>query len=374
MAVKVLILSCNTGQGHNSVARAIQEVLQERQVPCETVDVLQFISPRWSELISKGHSWIYRHQPGLFGWGYGKAEQHPDYMEPDTPLYRFFSRGAPGLHDHCIAGGYDAVICVHVFAALMLTEALRQPGIRAWTCFVDTDYTCSPGTLSSRLDHYFAPHASLCDAFRGVSVSASGIPVRQAFYRQTERAEAKERCGVDPAHRHILMMGGSMGCGPVEEAARQLAAQMSPETELSVVCGTNELLRQRLSGALERCAGVHILGYTENVPLLMDSAELCVTKPGGISVTEAMVKGLPMVLVNAVAGCESYNLDFMTRLGGAVCAEEPEAIVTSCLALLADEERLGSMSCALREARTNAAVLICDTIRDALSVVSAQES
>lgn len=366
--MKVLILSCNTGQGHNSVARAIQEEMETRRISCEIVDVLQFISPRWSEWISKGHSWIYCHHPELFSWGYEKAEQHPDYLAQDTPLYHFFAKGVPGLRECCTTGGYDVVICVHVFAALMLTELRKQSSLDAWTCFVDTDYTCSPGTLSSRLDHYFAPHASLCDEFRGVPVSVSGIPVRRAFYQSVERVEAKRGCGIDPAHRHVLMMGGSMGCGPVEDAARLLAAQMPPEVELSIVCGRNEELYRQLETELDGCPGVHLYGYTDQIPLLMDSAELCVTKPGGISVTEAMVKGLPMLLVNAVAGCESYNLEFMIRLGGAESAETPEEIAAHCLTLLADEPRREQMALVLRAARCNAAEQICDAIQNNLSI------
>lgn len=366
--MKVLILSCNTGQGHNSVAQALRECLDQRQIPCTVTDVLQFISPQWSELISKGHSWIYCHVPQLFSWGYEKAEQKPGYLAERSVLYRFFSKGVPGLRALCVDGGYDVVLCVHVFAALMLSEAMREPGIEARTAFVSTDYTCSPGTLQSHLDHYFAPCAPVCAEFAGRSVSAAGIPVRQSFFRHMEPAEAKRLCGIGPDHRHILMMGGSMGCGPVEEIASLLAAQLPPRTELSIVCGTNKRLQQSLTEELGERSDVHIYGYTKDIPVLMDSAELYITKPGGISVTEAMVKGLPMVLLNAVEGCESYNLAYMTSLGGAVSGETPEAVAAACIELLGDEDRRMQMHAALCEVRGNAAERICDAICEMVPV------
>ena len=358
--MRTLILSCNTGEGHNSCARAIQEEFQRRGAVCEMDDALRFISPRASRLISNWHVRIYRHIPFAFRFGYHFAEQHPHMFSRHTFVYRFLTSGTQRLSQHIRQGGYDVVICPHAFSALMATRLRQLHPAPLHTCFVATDYTCSPSCDKSDLDFYFIPSDTLAEEFaqKGVApdrLMASGIPVRRMFYRHMDPARAKADAGVDPAHRHLLVMCGSMGCGPIETLAARFARQLTPEQEVTIVCGTNEKLHRRLEHKFGACPRLHIQGYAEDISALMDSADLYLTKPGGISVTEAAVKGLPMVFVNAVAGCEQYNMDFFLQTGAAATAKTPEALAALCLTLLASPERLEQMRRALEQLPRHAA-------------------
>ena len=96
---------------------------------------------------------------------------------------------------------------------------------------------------------------------------------------------------------------------------------------------------------------------------MMDSADLYLTKPGGLSTTEAAAKGLPMVFINAVAGCEEYNLNYYVRLGGAVTADRPEELAQLCLNLMGNPNRLAQLQAALKVLpKQNAAQFICETM------------
>ena len=143
------------------------------------------------------------------------------------------------------------------------------------------------------------------------------------------------------------MMCGSMGCGPMKRLARQLARRMGPETTLTIVCGTNRRLYRRLTRRYRDDRRVQVLGYVEDMSALMDSANLCLTKPGGISTTEAAVKSLPMVLINAVSGCERYNLSYFTALGGAKTGAGVKALTQMALALLNSPEEQQKMRASL---------------------------
>ena len=99
----------------------------------------------------------------------------------------------------------------------------------------------------------------------------------------------------------------------------------------------------------QKNSGIHIVGYTDQVPLYMDASDLYLTKPGGISITEAASKRLPMVFVKAVAGCEQYNMDFFTDMGAAVFAELPRLLAAKCIRLLHSETDREYMEWALRE-------------------------
>lgn len=338
--MRTLILTCNTGGGHNTCAAAIAQAYHRQGLVCDTADALQFTSLRLSRFLSWGHTTMYRRIPGLFRRGYRFAEQHPSVMSDGSPLPRLLSAGSRRLYEYIRQGQYDAVLCVHVFSAVLLQQALQDFPLTLRTGFVATDYTCSPGAAGD-LDYYFIPHRSLCGEFIAGGTAPerlviSGIPIDRRFTADTQRPAAQPR--------HLVMMCGSMGCGPLEEMTKVFKVQMDASMELSIVCGTNEKLRQELKGIAAGDTRIHIYGFTDRMNNLMDSADLYLTKPGGLSITEAAAKRLPMVLIDAVAGCEKYNLDFFVESGGAATAEDPEELAELCMALLKDEHRLAAMA------------------------------
>ena len=142
-------------------------------------------------------------------------------------------------------------------------------------------------------------------------------------------------------------MCGSMGCGPIMSIARRIGRNLPDNQDLTIVCGTNERLYDRLSRRFYGAKNVHILSYVKDMALLMDSADLYLTKPGGISVTEAASMRLPMVFIDAVSGCEEYNKDFFLRTGGAATGKTPAEIARVSLKLLSDENTLEKMGDAL---------------------------
>ena len=144
------------------------------------------------------------------------------------------------------------------------------------------------------------------------------------------------------------MMCGSMGCGPMEEIISYLCPYLTTEQELSVVCGTNDDLRKKLQKRTEKYSQVHVLGTVNNVPQLMQASDLFLTKPGGLSTSEAMAAELPMVLIDAVAGCETHNLNFFLRNGMAVTANTPKAIADTTIKTLNAPVLLFKMRAAMR--------------------------
>ena len=365
----VLILSANTGQGHNSCARALQAVYTARGIPCEIRDTLAYLSPEVSKLVSEGHVLMYRKMPRLLSASYHSAERHPQAYTDQSPLYKFLASGVKKLLPEVLEGGYDTILCVHVFASLMVTELRRRCPRPLRTAFLATDYTCSPTCGDSRLDLYFVP-PGLTPAFVRAGlpqnrILETGIPLRPDFRAPGDAASAKAAFGIDPSHRHLLVMCGSMGCGPMEDLVQYVGERLPEDCELTVVCGTNHSLHRRLAQEWEHSPRVHVQGYVENMSALMDGADLYLTKPGGISVTEATQKKLPMVLINAVAGCEDDNLRYFTALGAAVTAEAPEDLAALCLSLLRNPQALREMAARYDPiARPRAGEEICSALAE----------
>lgn len=347
--MRILILSCNTGEGHNSCAKALKEVFESKGHQCVIEDSLGFISRNTSNVISKGHTFVYRNLPGLFRWGYRYAETHSEIYRKGTAVRKHFASGQQKLADYIDNGKFNIVICTHVFSGVILTDAKKKCCTSFKTAFVATDYTCSPTTEASSLDVYFIPDDSIKKEYTDYGIpseklKASGIPVRQMFYRKTSFTSAKSTFGIAPDSRHILVMCGSMGCGPIENLTNNIANRLDDNEEMTIVCGTNQKLFRKLKKLHRSNPNIHIRGYVKNISMLMDSADVFVTKPGGISVTEAKIKHKPMIFVDAVAGCEEYNLRFFTDRGCALSGHSISELTEKCIFLLRDSEKLTSMS------------------------------
>ena len=373
--MKALILSCSTGQGHNSCAHAIQEYYSSQNIPCEVKDALAFVSPAVSKVICWGHVTMYRHFHGLFQIGYHYSEKHSAMFEKESGIYKFLNLGTRRIKAYIEEGGFDQVICTHVFASLMITELQKRYHLPIHTCLVATDYTCNPGTKESQVDLHFIPDTPLsvfyeCPGISDDQIITSGIPVRQMFYHSMPKKQARLAEGLPADHSHLLMMCGSMGCGPMKHLAKSLAKALSPSVEVTVVCGTNQSLCRKLKKKYRKQDNIHIRGYVENMSQLMDSADLYLTKPGGISVTEAAVKNLPMVFIDAVAGCEEYNKIYFIKKKGAKTAKSVKEITQICVDLLSKPRKLEKMHNNLRSvAAENSGAVILQNMK-ALSGVS----
>ncbi len=370
--MKAIILTCNTGQGHNSVSRAIEEAFAIHSEECSSVDSLSFISNRASSVISNWHTRLYRYLPKVFDFGYNIAENKPELFEDGSPIRKFLVSGADRLYDYIVGGGYDCVICPHVFSGLMMTQLrATHTDLDVKTCFIATDYTFTPITSEMRLDAYFVPSDDLIPAYEAVGIpkekvyTITGIPVRRDFYSNYSKPEAKHMIGIDEGSKHVMMMFGSMGCGPMSRLTSELSKVLSPTDVLTVICGTNQMLRKLLDYQYRSTPNIRIAGFVSNIPVIMDSADLYITKPGGLSVSEARIKHLPMLLFNAVAGCEQTNLEFMVKKGAAVAANDESELAALCKELLGDDERLSAMARAFDDRN-----IAADEIYDILKKIS----
>ena len=339
--MRVLILTCNTGGGHNAVAAALAESFRRLGVSCDRADGMSFISQKASRFVSKWHTRFYRRYPKLYKAGYMSAENDAESNDRDNPVYRYMARGARRLDRAIQDGGYDAVVCVHVIPAMMMTELRRQHETGPVFCFVATDYTCSPTVGGCTPDICVIPHEELAEEYVSCGIArekllAAGIPVREVFRERGDRAAARSELALPPEGRHIVLMSGSIGCGPMADIAAELEKRMERGDFASVLCGSN---RQMLYALRRRgFRRVEAVGFTNRVHRYMDSADVLVSKPGGIRITEAGTRGTPLLLADMVGGCETRNQEFFHAHDWAVTCQ-PEDMAAAALALLDRPER-----------------------------------
>lgn len=365
--MRILILSANTGGGHNSTAAAIAEQLKTQGIGADVSDSLSYISEKVSDFISWGHSYVYRKLPRLFGIGYRFEEKH-------TPrfIYNRCAKGAQGLYQK-LCEGYDAVICVHVFAGLMMTEVRKVYGLQLPTYFVATDYTCSPGVADLYADRYFIPHKMLLGEFIRAGIAAdqlvaSGIPIAEEFYRSEDRASVRRELGLPQDQKIVLISCGSMGAGHLDREAMKLFDQLPEDTALCVLCGNNRKTYDALKE--NACDRLFVVPFTEKVRSYMSAADLYITKPGGLMTTEALAKRLPMVLITAVPGLETRNYEFLTEHGVACGAKDWKQVREQVLQLLRDDAKRLALTAQMESfLPENAAGTLCAQILSDLSSI-----
>ena len=267
---------------------------------------------------------------------------YPDRLrniyDPPVLLYEQCGKGCLPLWEALTEQGAQAVICVHVFPAMMMTE-LSGRGLYLPSYFVATDYTCSPGVSELVVDGICIPHPLLAEEFAAAGLPAdrlypTGIPVSPEFAPAADREAVRVKLHM-VGRSHVLVLAcGSMGAGPLRGAAEVIRQQLGEDDLLVVVCGSNRRLYRQCRTAFMDDPRVRVLGYTKRMAQFLQAADLLITKAGGLTTTEAVAAGVPIFYLDAIPGCESRNIDFMTRHGYALAIraeEELPALLQGCL-------------------------------------------
>ncbi|MEG1524865.1 MAG: glycosyltransferase [Clostridia bacterium] len=336
--MKLLILSSNNGQGHNSAGRALMEQAEKRKIPCGMVDALSLFSRAESRTMAGIHVQSARYAPQLFAIGNRVAEQ---MTRTKNPSYCYYANAihAGKLAKYIADNAYDTVVSTHVFPAETLTYLLRcvTPDLPAY--FVETDYTCTPFVGETELTGYFIPHAALAQEFVDCGVPeekliATGIPVSERFCCPVDRKSARRTLGLPQDCPIVLVMTGSMGFGNVNALLSAVLHTLPDDARLCVMCGNNEKLKAGIHAEIGNEGRVLVQGYTDQIPLYMDASDVLLTKPGGLSVTEAAVHGIPLVLTTPIPGWEAKNVAFFTDMALAYSGTTPEMAAMETLRLL----------------------------------------
>ena len=148
-----------------------------------------------------------------------------------------------------------------------------------------------------------------------------GIPVHPKFNESLSKEEARKKLGLLPEGDVVLMMGGGLGYGLAASKVERLL-YLRHSFQLLIVCGKNKKQRKQFEKYRQEHGfeHLHVYGFVDNVQEMMDAADILVSKPGGLTVSEALAKKLPMVVVNPIAGHEERNLEFLLNCGLAVSA------------------------------------------------------
>lgn len=317
---RILLLSMGFGTGHNETAKVLQSEYQQMTgVHAEIVDLLELIPKTFHPFMQNGYYGMLTRFPLFYHCLHGWTNQSKVVRYVSSELIEKMGWAIrKKMNQLFIDMQPTKIVTTHPFSLLLLPPRYQYlPSVG-----VVTDYELHPMWLVRVPDVLCLPKRLLSQTQlehlswnTGAKLLETGLPVRTAFYEELSKEEARYRLGL-PQHRPVvLVMGGGAGLGPLED----LVAQLVPlkHIQFVVLTGKNEKLYHLLNEQylLEH---VQIEPYRRDIPLWMSAADLLVTKPGGVTISEAIAKRLPMFLFEAFPGQEEANQAYLIKQGVAV--------------------------------------------------------
>lgn len=368
---RILLISANIGSGHIRAAQAIHSALEERDKGLEILhlELLEHAGIFFRTAFSTFYGTLIKRMPSLWRIIYERA----DRGAPDSRARRIgaaFSKiNSRRLMRAIESFDADHIVCTHFTPAEVVSTACRERKIRAKLSVIITDYDIHNVWLHHGVDDYFVATQDMARAMpfrgiRGARIHASGIPICSKYSPDAlNRRNLREQMGLDLDRPTILLTGGGCGLGDVGQVARALCENF-PYAQCIAVAGNNQRLFAELKEIASRTPARLIpCAFVSNMHELMAVSDLAITKSGGMTCSECLATGLPMVIVNPIPGQEERNCDYLLECGAAVRAHSLAFLISKVTRIFADEALRRRMSDAARSmGRPHAASCIAGTI------------
>ena len=370
---KILIFYASYGGGHLSAANSIKQCIDDNFKDCETklVDCMEYVN----RPVNKITTTAYKELAKKFPWAWGEVYSHSQ----KGPLAHISSASnnlmAKKLLKLLKEYQPDIVISTHPFGSQMVSYLKRKALVDCKLATIMTDFAPHDQWLVGKdyVDYYFVSHEKMRQELINSNVAentvfATGIPLSNRFLMHFDKDEIMKSMGLNPDKRVILFFGGGeFGLGR-DKTVKILNSFIThvKNHQIVAIAGKNEKMKiafDKLVVETNSESFVKVLAYTKQVPELMSISDLVVTKPGGLTTTESLASGLPIVAINPIPGQEEENAKFLEDEGVAIWLKKNDDYDEIIADLLSDEDKLHQMKVNTKLlAKKNSTRDICDII------------
>jgi len=364
MFKKVLILSASAGAGHVRAAQAIERAFLEMHAAEEVrhIDALEYTTKIFKNIASKAYLDLVNKAPLLLGWFYELTDKPWKSerlrlaidMLNTQPLVKMIKQYQP-----------DIMVCTHFTPADIISWLKERNAIHSPHAIVVTDFDVHASWLCRHFEHYFVAIEEARVHLEKLGIPAhkmtvSGIPIDPVFATHKDKKAMREKYGLEPDRTTILVSAGGFGVGPVENLLASLL-ETKHQAQIVAICGKSEELKGRLENVAahnphKRRVSINVVGYTTAMDEYMAAADILVGKTGGLTTSEALARGLIIVVVNPIPGQEERNADHLLEEGAAIRCNNLPTIAYKIDCLLDNPSRMRAMKKNIRRlARPRAA-------------------
>jgi processive 1,2-diacylglycerol beta-glucosyltransferase len=333
------------------------------------VDTLQYTNKLFRHLYSKAYIDLVNKSPELLGWFYDHLDKPWKNERRRLALDKLNTRPFVKMLEEYRP---DITVCTHFLPAEIISWLKAKGRVGFRQAVVVTDFDVHAMWLCHHYEQYFVAMDETREhllrlGIPGEKVTTSGIPIDPVFAERKDKLEMRAKHGLRPEVTTILVSAGGFGVGPIEHMMESLTGMRHP-AQIVALCGRNEELKSRLEAASARLPRTHHVtvrpvGFTTEMDEYMSAADILLGKPGGLTTSEALAKGLVFVVVNPIPGQEERNSDHLLENGVAVRCNNLPVLAYKLDRLLDDPARFASMQAgALRMARPDAARTIVEKL------------
>ncbi len=323
MLKRALILSASSGNGHVRAAEALEKSFAQNQIAEEVVhvDALKYSSLLLRNVYSKGYAEVVNNAPAVMGWLYDFADKP---WKDESERLAFDRLNTIPLAKFVMSYKPDLIVSTHFLPAEIVSWLLCRKKIKSYHAIVVTDFDAHAMWLCRHYDRYFTAIEETSNylQYLGVPkdrVSVTGIPIDPVFGDEKDKSAMRKKLGLKMDQPTVLISSGGFGFGPMEQVIKSLQQVKHPLQILSM-CGKNEKLKNKLEALVERLpanspVSIFPVGYTQQMDEYMSASDILLGKPGGLTTSEALAKGLVFVVVNPIPGQEERNSDHLLEEG-----------------------------------------------------------
>lgn len=349
--MKVLIFYAAYGGGHLSAARSIKQYLDSNfdNMETELVDCVKYINKGLDKITTLAYKEMAKKAP----WAWGEIYNHSQKGTMShisngankimsIKLYKLFEEFKP-----------DIVISTHPFGSQMTAYLKSKGKTNCILASVMTDFASHDQWLVGHeyIDHIFVSHEGMKKDIisKGVKASkihATGIPLSNRFLEHFDRKKIKSSFDLDINKKTILFFGGGefgLGKDKTLKILKAFMDNIKDEYQIIAISGKNAKMQEKFTELVGDNPNVQVYGFTNEVPELMSISDLVVTKPGGLTITESLASGLPIVVINPIPGQEVENAEFLEKKGVAVWIRKTEDPQQAVAELLSNPEQIKHM-------------------------------
>lgn len=351
---KVLIFYASFGGGHLSAANAIKQCIDENFEGFETqlVDCMLYVNKPINKISTTAYKEIAKKFPWAWGEVYSHSQKGPLAHISNTSNNLMARKLLKLLNEY----NPDIVISTHPFGSQMVSYLKRKGRVNCKLATILTDFAPHEQWLvgKEQVDFFFVAHEKMRqglidnDGIPKDKIFATGIPLSNRFLKHYNKKNIMENFHLDAEKKVILFFGGGeFGLGR-DKTIKILKSfiRHSEEHQIVAISGKNEKMKLAFENLVREEHAeniVQVLGFTNQVPELMSIADLVVTKPGGLTTTESLASGLPIVAINPIPGQEEENAKFLEDSGVAIWLKKNDDYDAVIGNLLKDTDRLRKM-------------------------------
>ncbi|WP_026582683.1 MGDG synthase family glycosyltransferase [Bacillus sp. J33] len=320
MSKKVLILSEAIGNGHTRAAEALVQGIShlDPSIHTKILEVGRSLHPITSKLLVNSYLKMVILCPSLWRKMYQYKQNMPISNLRKLVIYQLFHRKI-----ECIIEQEKPhlIICTHPFTSSSVSR-LKNRGHSFELCTLVTDYHVHGAWVHKEVDFYLVSCKDVSNQLMEMGIPnnrliVTGMPIDSNFWVKKNKEDARKKLALNNIPT-VMVMGGGLGLGGIKQIASELL-KWKEKLQVIICTGKNEKLRRSLlKDEIDQHPNVHILGYVEHVDEWMASADILITKPGGLTCYEAISKGLPICIYQPIPGHEENNCDYLVKKGLAI--------------------------------------------------------